>query len=163
MTFFEVLDSRPENKYRVRTAHVVQSASRFHVKALSVLNAEGGTIALSTRGEQHELDLRHMCSSGHFNELMSGLVVYSASSGQVCVELKPLLDCVGAARPDLRPTLLHGGVVDGDDADGAENDMMLDALDIMDDIFVDAADAPPDAGALAVQAAAHAGGLEVAA
>ena len=137
LTYFLVVDPRPENKFQLRVAQVEKVSSMVDVKVLQTL-CVGDPLALTTDGESRRINLACWCSPDYFYELMGSLRMFSSAAGNMQVGLKALCDSGGIAAsvPMVPPTSAFSAepdVVPEPGPDAAELDMMEDALAFLGD------------------------------
>ena len=158
LTYFLVVDPRPENRFAMRTAQVSKVSSMVDVKVLKVI-ALSDPIALSTDGESCRLDLAAWCSGIFFHELMGNLRMYSAVAGNMQVKLDVLCDSGHA--PSVRVVPPESAFGAGDDdhfaVDPFSEDAMGDALAVLAGCVGDGL----DVAAAGVAAVAPAGDADI--
>ena len=116
MTFFEILDPRPEAKTQVRTSHVQKLRSLMRVRVRRIAReTDTHVIAPMDDAVVRDIDLDHWCAPATFSRLMGALFRWVADPGEL--EVKVNLSLGGdilAPRP-LVP-VVRDSLADLDDA-----------------------------------------------
>ena len=101
--YFQIVDSRPESKFKMRTAHLAKKKTEVRVKVLKYTGlTDHGDVRLGLQGDGRTLDVVNYCHLDKLKELMSELRLHTDEPHRMEMTFRPLL-CDGTAAPILQP------------------------------------------------------------